>query len=123
MHLPAMMDVVQEEMRKQVADPLRYDACLAAICRDTPVQVGIRQAVAKGDQLAVEPGLRLGEFPRLLIWLETRSDGAPHAALFQHVEIEEIDQKDVVQRFPDRREETRPFRLELAVAQSQNRAI
>lgn len=54
MYLPAVMDVVQEEMGEQVADPLRNDTCLAAIRCDPPIEVGIQQAVAEGDQLAVE---------------------------------------------------------------------
>lgn len=70
MHLSAVMDVVQEEMCEQVADPLRDDACLAAIRRDPPVEVGVRQAVAKGDQLAVELSLRVGKILRLFIWLK-----------------------------------------------------
>ena len=54
-----MMDVVDEEVGEQVADALRDFSVLAPIGNDAPVEIGLGQAVAKGDQPPVEFGLRL----------------------------------------------------------------
>ena len=54
MHLAAVVNVVQEEVRKQIADALRDDAGVAAIRRDAPVEIRVREAVAEGYELLVE---------------------------------------------------------------------
>ena len=60
MHLPAMVDLVQEQMREQISDALGDLAGLAAIGKDLPVQIGLAETVA-ASQLC--PANRMGRLP------------------------------------------------------------
>ena len=54
---------------------------------------------------------------------EIVEDAGADAALLEHIEIEQIDRQDVVERLLDRREEAGARRLELARLQRQHGAI
>ena len=64
--------------------------------------------VAEGDQPAGRSRLRLGKLLRHHRTAKRSKMHGPIAALLQHVEIEEVDRQDVVERLLDRREEARP---------------
>ena len=112
--LAAMVDLVLEEMRQEIADRLGHLPVLAAVGGDATVEIGWPQPSAEIEQPAVEAGLRRGERGRVVELLEIVDDAEAAAALLQHVEVVEVDRQDVVQRFLDGREEARPLGLELA---------
>ncbi len=123
MHLAAMVDIMQEDVGKDVADLFRDHAVLAAVGDNAAVEIVRRKLLAKGDQAPV--GRDLGGKQRLR-FIERHvivKGGSANAALFQEIEIEVIDRKNVVERRLDRREEAGAFGFEFAGPELQHGAV
>src|SRR5687768_14020370 len=59
--LAAMVDLMQEKVRQQIADGFVERTGTAAVSRDAPGRIGGTEAVAEGDEASVAIGLRGGE--------------------------------------------------------------
>ena len=113
MYLAAVVDVVQEDVGEDVADPFRDHSVLAPVGNDAAVEIGFRQAVAEGDKLAVEIGLCRRQACHIVERHEGVIGGGAETAIRQEIEIETIDRENVVERFLDRGKETGALGLEL----------
>ena len=105
-HLPAVMDLVHEEVRERVADRLVVDALRAAVDADNPAELLGGEAIAEADQPLIRGDLvgskNIGVLKRLA-GLEMRIAELP---ALQGIQVKEIDLQDVVQRGLDRREKS-----------------
>ena len=63
MHLPAMVDLVDEQMRQQVADALGNLAVLAPVGDDAPVEIDGDKRLQKSISLASKAACASASFP------------------------------------------------------------
>ena len=119
-----MMDVVDEEMREQVADPLRDR------CPSSPRSVATRLSRSAASSASQKATSRRSK--RLCASASSTGSAMvdeaveqcqPFAALLQHVEVVEVDRQDVIQRCLDRGKEARARRGELAGTKRKHGAI
>ena len=122
-HLAAMVNVVQEDMGENVSDLFGDHAVLAPVGDDAAIEIGLRQAIAEGDQPPVGRDLGGKQRPGFVEGHELIMGCGTDAALFEKIEIEVIDRKDVVERCLDRREEAGAFGFEFAKLQLQHGTI
>ena len=116
MRLPAMMDLVLEEMHQETVASLGLDACTAIDPHGAVKLVG-HQRIAMSDQTLVDFGL---------VTLQVCHGWTRHAALpgpwtqrapLERIDVEKVDDVDVVQGQLQTGEEARSPRLKLRLAQ------
>ncbi len=104
MHLPAMMGLVLKQMRQQIIHPVVL-LSVTTIHHHDARQILCRQRGNKRQQLRVAICLSKDQIVKRKQSPRFVQRGAIQPVTLHCVDVETINQKDVVQRRPDRREE------------------
>src|SRR6185312_6878227 len=111
--LPAVMDLVLEEMGENAVDALLQLSFDTAIGDDFPRQIGVGEAVAKANETPVDLCLKRNQFRRVTEHTLVAEYGEAQPALFQRINVQIVDEVVVRERCGDRREERRARRDEV----------
>src|SRR5665213_71143 len=104
MRLPAMVDIVLEQMHQQPVATLGLDPVLAMDLDDAVQPLG-RERVAEADQAPVDRGLRVAQAGDIREWNGIAPRARPQRPALHRIDVKQIDHVNVVQGLLQTRKE------------------